>query len=244
MAEAIGLAVLAGGVVGVGQAGHEDHARFLAEALNGHGNTRGRAAVDHDGAVFFDHRLGRCARGVRFGLGVAGHEVNLLAQDAVALECLRGEGVQAAAVAHPVQVLDRKLLSEQFVIAFVGIGAGLGHVETQGHGAAGRFVGVAGSRRGLSGENGRQCDAGTGDGTGFQHTTTREIRFGHVILPFGETCTGLLKPTHCAHLCKIIIVGERKISQQLLSKQQFFCKVIRNSIVCVVKKLFGGAESR
>ena len=92
MAEAVGLPVFTGGVVGVGQTGHEDDASFLAERLNGHGHTGGRTAGDHHGAVFFDHRACGCACGVGLGLGVAGDELDLLAVDAVAFERLGREG--------------------------------------------------------------------------------------------------------------------------------------------------------
>ena len=68
MAEAITATVLAGGVVRVGQAAHEDDAGVLAERLHGHGDARRRAAGDHDGAVLLDHLLGGRARGVGLGL--------------------------------------------------------------------------------------------------------------------------------------------------------------------------------
>ena len=58
VAEAVAALVLAGGVVGVCQAGHEDDALFLAQSLNGNGFARGRAAGDHDGAIALDHAGG------------------------------------------------------------------------------------------------------------------------------------------------------------------------------------------
>mmetsp|Transcript_2663 Transcript_2663/g.3459 ORF Transcript_2663/g.3459 Transcript_2663/m.3459 type:complete len:440 (+) Transcript_2663:4586-5905(+) len=179
--EAIGAFVFASGVVGVRQARHEDHARLLAERLHGHGHTRGRTTGDHDSAVFFDHRLGRCACRVRFGLGVAGDVFHLFAQDAVTLQRLGAEGVQHAAVAATVQVFDRQLIRAQLVCAFVGIGACLGHVEAQRHAAAGGFVGIR--MCALRCEDRRQRQAGTGKCTGFQQAATAYVSLGHVILP-------------------------------------------------------------
>ena len=77
-------------------------------------------------------RLARVAGGVGLGLGVAGDELDLLAEDAVALERGRLQGGDHAAVALAVEVLDGELVGAQLVGAFVGIGAGLGHVEAEG----------------------------------------------------------------------------------------------------------------
>mmetsp|Transcript_1353 Transcript_1353/g.2680 ORF Transcript_1353/g.2680 Transcript_1353/m.2680 type:complete len:379 (-) Transcript_1353:412-1548(-) len=64
VAEAIGTAVLAGRVVGVGQTGHENHACVLAETLHRDGHTGRRTAGDHDRTVALNHRAGRGACGV------------------------------------------------------------------------------------------------------------------------------------------------------------------------------------
>ena len=66
----------------MGQASHEDNAGILAEALNRDRHAGGRAASDHDRAVFLDHALGAGAGRVRLCLGVAGDEGDLLAVDA------------------------------------------------------------------------------------------------------------------------------------------------------------------
>ncbi len=146
MAETVCFTVFTGGVVGVGQTSHEDDASFLTQTLNSHSHTRGRAAVDHECAVFFDHRLGRCACGVRFGLRVAGDELDFFAEDAVTLQRLRREGVQATAVAFAVQMLNSQLLRQQFIRAFIGVWAGLRDVEAQRDSAAGWGVGVGVAR--------------------------------------------------------------------------------------------------
>ena len=140
MAEAVALLVLAGRVVGMGEAGHEDDAEFLAETLHGDRHARRRAARDHDGAVALDHALGAVARRVRLGLRVAVHVGDFLAEHAVALERGRLHRLDHAAVALAVEVLDGKLEGLELVGAFVRIGAGQRHVPAEGHGVAGRHV--------------------------------------------------------------------------------------------------------
>jgi hypothetical protein len=179
VAEAVGLLVLAGGVVRVRQAGHEDHAGFLAQALHGDRLGGGRAARDHDRAVLLDHRLRRGAGLVGLGGGVGGGVGDLLAQDAGAVQRLRREGRHHAAVAAAVQVLDRQLEGLQFVRALVGIGAGQRHVEAQRDGVARRLVGEG---RGARGEDRRQRQPGPGDGAGPQQAATGQV-FGHQVLP-------------------------------------------------------------
>ena len=140
MAEAVGLLVLAGGVIGMGQARHKDDAGLLAERLNGNGHTGGRAAGDHDGAVLFDHRAGGGAGCIRLRLGVAGHELDFAAQNPGAVERVGREGRHHAAIAATVKVFDGQLKRAQFVCTFICIRAGLGHVEAQRHVAvAGRI---------------------------------------------------------------------------------------------------------
>ena len=133
VAEAVGFFIFTGGVVGVGQTRHKDHAGLLAQALNSNSHTGRRATGDHDRAVFLDHRLRRCAGRVRFRLRVAGDELDLLAHDPVTFQRLGAEGVQHAAVALTVQVFDRQLERAQFVCALVRVGARLWHVKAQRH---------------------------------------------------------------------------------------------------------------
>ena len=194
MAEAVGLLVLAGRVVGMGQAGHEDHARLLAERLNGHGHARGGAAGDHDRAVALDHRAGGGAGGVGLGLGVAGDELDLLAEDAGAVQLLAGEGLHHAAVALAVEVLDGQLEGAQLVGALVGIGAGLGHVEAERDGVALRRVGEARVAIGPdgAGEDRGDREARAGRGAGLHHATACEVLVGHGDPPLIEPARGAL----------------------------------------------------
>ena len=83
-----------------------------------------------------DHLLGGGAGHVGLGLRVAGDELHLLAEDAVALEGLGRHGVEQAAVALAVEVLDGELVGLEFVLALLGIGAGLRHVEAERDGRA------------------------------------------------------------------------------------------------------------
>src|SRR3546814_2935527 len=55
VAEAVAALVLAGGVVGVGQAAHVDDAQLLPQRLAGDGDARRGAAGEHDDAVLLDH---------------------------------------------------------------------------------------------------------------------------------------------------------------------------------------------
>ena len=57
--------------------------------------------------------------------------VDLLAEDAVALQVLGRHRVQQAAVALAVEVLDGELLGLELVLALVGVGTGLRHVEAE-----------------------------------------------------------------------------------------------------------------
>src|SRR3546814_8941275 len=75
MPEAVAAAVLAGGVVGMGERIHEDHALVLREILLRHGHRRGGAAGEHDRAVTLDSALRRLAGGVRVRLGIAADEI-------------------------------------------------------------------------------------------------------------------------------------------------------------------------
>ena len=129
--EAVATTVFAGGVVGVGEAAHEDDAHFLRQALDGDGDAGGAAAAEHDDSVPFDHALGGGAGGVGFGLGVAGDIFDSHAVDAVAPEGQRFHGVEHAAVAFAVDVLDGQLVGAQLVRAFVGVGAGLRDIEAE-----------------------------------------------------------------------------------------------------------------
>ncbi len=115
----------------MGQAAHEDDAHFLCQRLLGDGHTGGGAAGVHDDAVFLDHPLGRGPRRIALGLGVASDVLDLFAQQAVPLEGQRLDGVQHAAIAFAVNVLDRKLVGAQFVCPFVRIGTGLRHIEPE-----------------------------------------------------------------------------------------------------------------
>ena len=180
MAEAILLLVLAGGVVGVGQAGHVNDAHLLAEALLGDGHSRRRAAGDHHRAVALDHAAGRVAAGIGLGLVVAGNEGDLLAQNAAALQRLGREGRDQAAVTATVQVLDGQLIGALLVGALIGIGAGERHVEAQRHAvAAGRVAELLGV--GAPSEHQRR-DAGRQDAgkAALQHAAAAEVvRIGH-----------------------------------------------------------------
>jgi hypothetical protein len=165
--ETVRLPVLAGGVVGVRQASHEDHAGFLAERLNGHSNTGGRTAGNHHGAVFFDHRTCRCARRVGLGLGVARDEFDLLAHDAVALQGLRREGVEHAAVAAAIEMLNGQFECAQLVGAFISVRAGLRYVEAE---RDRRACWLIGERAGSAGENCRHGQAGANICAGLNQT--------------------------------------------------------------------------
>src|SRR5690606_8773704 len=68
--------------------------------------------------------------------GVAGDVLDLLAEHAVALQRQRLHGVEHAAVAFAVDVLDGELVGAQFVGALVGVRTRLGHVEAEGDGRA------------------------------------------------------------------------------------------------------------
>ena len=182
MAETVGPLVLAGGVVRVGQPGHEDDAGLLAQALNRDRDPRRGSAGDHDGAVLLDHALGAGPGRVRLGLGVAGHEDDLLAVDAVTLQRLRRKSVQHAAVTFAVDVLDRELVSPQLVGALVGVGSGLRNVEAEGHRGARGLVGVSGGE-GASGEHHRRREADPDQGRALQHVTAVNPGLAHVWSP-------------------------------------------------------------
>ena len=72
-------------------------------------------------AVFFDHRLGGSACSVRLGLGVAADEGDLLAQNAGAIESLRTEGAEHAAIAAAIEMFDGKFERTQLVGALICI---------------------------------------------------------------------------------------------------------------------------
>ena len=131
MPEAVLLLVLAGGVVGMRQARHENDTHVLAQRLHRNGNARRGAARDHDRAVALDHARRRGARRVTLGLRVAGDVLHLLAQDAVALQRGPLEGVEHAAIALAVNMLHSELVGLELVLAFFGIGAGLRTVEAE-----------------------------------------------------------------------------------------------------------------
>jgi len=186
VAEAVAALVLAGGVVGVGQAGHEDDAHLLAQGLNGHGHARGRSTCHRHDAVGLDHTLGTGAGGVGLGLRVTGDVLDLLAVDAVAIQyglfaILVNERVEHATVALTVQVLDGQLISAQFVRTLVGIRAGLRDVEAQRDGRAGRRVtivlrpGIADKVKWPGTSQGKCCCARTS----LEDGTTRNRRLGH-----------------------------------------------------------------
>ena len=181
MAEAVAAAVLAGGVVGVGQTGHEDDAGFLTQRLHGHGRARRGTAGDHHRAVLLDHRAGGGAGGVRLGLRVAGDELDLLAEDAVTLQRLRREGAHHAAVALAIEVLDSQTQGPQLIGALVGVDAGLGHVEAQGHAVALRLVGEAGP--GFAGKDGRRRQADACNGRALQQSATADMELAHEVSP-------------------------------------------------------------
>ena len=153
VAEAIAALVFSRGVIGVGQAGHEDDAHLLRQRLLGNRHARGRPAGEHQHAVLFDHPLGRGAGRIGLGLRVAGDVVGLLAQDALAVQTQRLEGVQHAAVALAVDVLDGQPVGAKLIGALVGVGPGLRHVEAEGHG---RLIGRVIAKRPrptIAGEN-------------------------------------------------------------------------------------------
>jgi hypothetical protein len=129
--KAVAPPVLAGGVVGVGERAHEDHALLLGEILLRDRDRAARAAAEHDDPVALDHAARAGASRIRLGLGIAGDVFDLHAEQAVALE--RGGLERLEHAAALVQVLDGELERAQLVGALVGIGAGLGHVEAEHH---------------------------------------------------------------------------------------------------------------
>ena len=160
----------------MGQTGHENDAGFLAQTLNGNGHARGRTAIDHDDAVLFDHRTGSGAGGVGLGLRVTSHELDLLAKNAIPLQRLGAEGVQHAAVALAIEVLDSKLLGTQFVQAFSGIRTSLRHVESELCRAAGRLIEIFGSN--APAEHGRdKAGANCASSGTLEHRTPGQTRF-------------------------------------------------------------------
>ena len=178
MTETVGLLVLTGGVVGVGQTRHEDDTSFLAKCLHSHSNTGGRATSDHDRAVFFNHRLRGRTCSVWLGLCIACDVLDFLAEDAVAFQSIGRERVHHAAVAATVQVLDRQLVSAQLVRALIGIRAGLRHVEAEGHGVAGRGVHVGmGIGPGLAIEECRGRETGSEGNAPGKQTAAADIGF-------------------------------------------------------------------
>ncbi len=144
MAEAVAPPVLAGGIIGVGQAAHEDDAHLLTQRLNRDGDAGRRAAGHHDSAVLFDHALCGCARRVGLRLRIAGDEFDLFAENAVSLQGVGLQRLEHAAAF--VDVLDGKLIGAQLVGALIGVGAGLRHVESERHALAGRRFGIVPNR--------------------------------------------------------------------------------------------------
>ena len=209
VAEAVALLVLAGGVVGVGEGGHEDDALLLAEALHGDRHGGRRAAGDHHGAIALDHAAGRVAGGVGLGLVVAGDADDLLAEDAVALEGRRLEVRDEAAVAAAVEVLDGELVGLLLVGAFVGIGAGQRHVEADGDGVAGRrvaeFLGV-----GAAGEDQRRNAGRENAGkAALQHAAAAEAVLIELVI-FAPPERG--GPVHCRHLTASVHDAARELT--------------------------------
>jgi hypothetical protein len=121
--EAVAPPILAGCVIGMRQRAHEDHALFLSEILVGDSGRRRRAAGEHDHAVALDHAQRHLAGGIGVRLVVAEDILDLLAENAIALQRQRLQRLQHAAAL--VDVLDRELIGAQLVLALVGIGSGL-----------------------------------------------------------------------------------------------------------------------
>ena len=97
---------------------------------------------------------------------VACNVVHLFAQNAIALQGFGAKGVHHSAIASAIEVLNSQLVGTQFVGPFVGIGAGLRHVEAQNDCATGGGVGVGGGL--AAGKNGRQGKARAHGRAGFQ----------------------------------------------------------------------------
>ncbi len=113
-AEAVTLAVLAGGVVGAAVADHDDHVLALAELFqrDRHGAVDG--AGQHDRLVVADEAGRRLDSRIGFGLAVGDLEFDLLAEHAVAL--FQGRNLLGDAAAL-VEMLDRKFEAELHVLA-------------------------------------------------------------------------------------------------------------------------------
>src|SRR5690606_18435812 len=115
VSETVAPLVLARSVVRVGQTRHVNHAHLLTQALLRDRLTRRHRTRHHNGAIALDHAPGAVASGVRVRLGVAGYVLDLAAQQAISLQGYRLQGIQQAAVALPVDVLDGKLIALELV---------------------------------------------------------------------------------------------------------------------------------
>ena len=123
LAEAVADAVLAGGVVGPGDAGDVQHLFALRELVERHRDRARRRARQQDRLVLGDEALLRLHRVVRLRGGVGDAVLHLLAEHAL-LGLRRDRLDQRMAV---VDVLDRELVALELVLALHRIGAGARH---------------------------------------------------------------------------------------------------------------------
>ena len=134
LTEAVAHAILAGGVVGTGDAAHEQHLFALRQLVQrDRDRTRG-AAGDHHRLVLADEALLRLHRFVRLGRGVRDAVLQFLAENT-----LGGLGRDLLdQLMAAVDVLDREFVALEFVFALHRIGAGARHGNTDENRGAGR----------------------------------------------------------------------------------------------------------
>ena len=148
LAEAVAHAVLAGGVVGAGDAAHEQHLFALRQLVQARPRPRSRSAGDQHRLVLGDEALLRLHRFVRLGGGVGDAVLHFLAEHA-----LGGLGRDLLdQLMAAVDVLDRELVALELVFALHRIGAGARHGNADEHRGAGRTGRIGADRRLVFGE--------------------------------------------------------------------------------------------
>ena len=132
-AEAVALAILAGGVVGAAVADHVDDVLALSQFLHRDRYGAADAAGQHDGLVVANE-AGRGLNGrIRFGFRVGDLEFDLLAEHALAL--FQGRNLLGHATAV-VEVIDRQFEAELHVLSRGRIGSGERHHAADENAAA------------------------------------------------------------------------------------------------------------